>query len=72
MSFYQDHKRQIGLTLLIGGVIPWAILMAYIVYIRTPSWPLMAVTIGCWAVFFIGKSMLKTGSEESARVELEE
>ncbi|MBI1292271.1 hypothetical protein GC173_13695 [bacterium] len=58
-------REKIGRLLLVSGLVSWVTLMAIIVIrnIQTQAKPTLAfslVTIGCWAVFFVGKSLLKT------------
>jgi hypothetical protein len=58
-------REKIGMTLLVGGLVSWLTLMAMIVInnLQTGAKPTLAfslITIGCWAVFFVGKSLLKT------------
>ena len=57
-------KRTLGTALIVLGLIGWVSLMIYIVYQRTangtmPSQAVIVTTIGCWIVFFIGKSLVK-------------
>lgn len=54
-----QHRKRIGIALMAGGIVPWVALMAYIVAIRHPSPWLIAITIACWATFFIGKTLIR-------------
>lgn len=59
------NREKIGRALLITGLVSWATLMIIIVTnnLRDGSKPSIAfsiVTVSCWVVFFIGKSLLKT------------
>jgi hypothetical protein len=59
------NKILVGRVLLISGLVLWASLMLYIVISHQqtgakPSVELMLTTIGCWAIFFVGKTMLKS------------
>lgn len=67
LEWYEKNRRKIGIGLAVGGIVPWVLLMIYIVVIRTPSIPLMAATVLCWAIFFVGKTMLKSGADPEAQ-----
>jgi nitric oxide reductase large subunit len=59
------NREKIGRLLLVSGLVSWISLMTIIVInnLRTQEKPTLVfslVTLGCWVVFFIGKSLLKT------------
>lgn len=60
-------KRNIGIGLLVAGIIPMIALMIYIVMVRTPSMMVVVATVACWLVFFAGKTLMKTATLASAR-----
>lgn len=62
-------RRNLGVTLLVAGVVPMIALMIYIVMVRTPSMLVIVATVACWLVFFAGKTIMKTATLASAREE---
>ena len=59
MTWLARNRRKAGIGLMVCGLVPWSVLMVYIVYIRTPSSIVIGATIFCWLVFFAGKTILK-------------
>lgn len=59
-GWLEANRKKIGITLMLLGVIPWLALMLYIVQVRIPSGPVIAATVACWAIFFLGKTLTKS------------
>jgi hypothetical protein len=62
------RRRNLGLALVVLGLVPMLALMAHIVIDRHPSGLVIVGTIACWLVFFAGKTILKTATLASARL----
>lgn len=58
-DYILSHRKQLGIALMILGVVPWLFLMGFIVYKQTPSSMVIGLTIFCWLIFFIGKTLFK-------------
>ncbi|MCC5875344.1 MAG: hypothetical protein JJU11_03895 [Candidatus Sumerlaeia bacterium] len=62
-------RRNLGIALLVGGVVPMIALMIYIVVVGTPGMMVIVATVASWLVFFAGKTIMKTATLASAREE---
>ena len=54
------HRRTLGISMIVAGLIPWIALTVYIVQIKHPSMPVLVAYVLSWVVFFVGKTILKT------------
>lgn len=61
-------KRNLGIGIMLAGLIPMAILMVTIVLVRTPSLIMIVGTIFFFLVFFAGKTIMKANSIRSAKL----
>ncbi len=56
----EKNRRPLGMTLVVGGLVPFVALMIYIVAQGKANIPLMIATLSCWVLVFLGKTLLKT------------
>lgn len=71
LEWYEKNRRKLGIGLAVGGIVPMVVLMCYIVIIKTPSLLVIGATLLSWGVFFIGKTMLKSGADPEAQQDTE-
>ncbi len=63
-EYIENNRMKLGITLMLTGIIPMFSLMAYIVYKGTADLWLMGVTVGFWAIFFAGKTLVKVRPQD--------